>query len=156
MKRKRLLALFIDLLIFTMPSVIVCSFFTVGIFYKAAIMGVSFFCFLCKDCNKGMGPGKYIMGIQVINSKTGQIAEPWKCIIRSLCYFMHFVEFAVFCANSKGLRIGDYLTSTRVAEKNPKLQQNSRSVIYTVGFMFVICAVELAYAYIKYREYGLL
>lgn len=162
MKKKRLMAIIIDFLVSCLIVLVIETIINLsveevlpfGTFGLIAGVNFSFYWLLCKDCYKGMGPGKYIMGIQIINTKTNSIAGPLRCIARNLCYFLHFIELVVFFASSKGLRIGDQLTSTRVVKRDPALQQKIAPVIYTYIILFSIWLISLIILYIKLGSMG--
>ena len=103
MKKKKILcynyrffiACFMAWVVDTIISLIVTPSPTFVMFPTACAMQLLCIGF-CKDCCKGMSPGKRIMGIQVINLKTHNIAGPLRCVARNLCYCMNFIEFIIF------------------------------------------------------------
>ena len=159
-KKKRLKAMAIDFLIMCLIawgveiiiSLITEPIFSFGIYSSIAAIHLSLYWIICKDCYKGMSPGKYIMGIQIINLKTNCIAGPLRCIVRNLCYFISFIEFIIFFASPQGLRIGDYLTSTRVTQKIPNQQQKLKPVIFTFIGIFALWIIEIILIYMKLKE----
>lgn len=148
-KKKRGLSVLIDFFIVVLIKFIVEAILPNGVFFELLALSFSFYCLLCKDCYKGMSLGKYLMGIQIIDVKTHHIASPWKCVIRNFCYFLGIIELAIFLASSKGLRIGDYLTSTRGVPRDTRLQQKLSLTLYTVVALFAIFVIENICVYLK-------
>lgn len=159
MKKKRFYAIVIDFFIACimvwMVDAIICLIVTPTppflMFPTACAMHFFVYYFFCKDCYKGMSFGKRIMGIQIINLKTHNIAGPLRCVARNLCYCLHFIELVIFFASPKGQRIGDILTSTKVVQKNGCLQQKIRPVAFTfIAFLFIwILGVVISYIRLK-------
>lgn len=118
------------------------------------ICGIHFFMYwlLCKDCYKGMSPGKRIMGIQIININTLNIAGSLRCIIRNLCFCFSFIEFIIFFSSPKGQRIGDILTSTKVVQRDNRLKQNLRPAVFIFATFFLIWILGVVIAYIRLRS----
>ena len=78
---------------------------------------IAFVLMLVKDAVRGMSVGKFIVGIQVVDSKTGKPIGLWQSALRnSLLYLFSGIEFFVIVSNSKGLRLGDRLAETRVVD----------------------------------------
>lgn len=102
-----------------------------------------------------MSPGKRIMGIQVINLKTHNIAGPLRCVVRNLCYCMNFIEFIIFFASPKGERVGDILTSTRVVEKDCNLRQELKSVVFTFIVFLFIWILGVVISYVKLKSFAM-
>ena len=156
MKKKRLLAIGIDFLIMclivwiveTIINLIVEPILPFQMFALVSGIQLSLYWLLCKDCYKGMSPGKYIMGIQIINQKNNLIAGQLRCIIRNLFCFFGIIEFIIFITSPKGLRIGDYLTSTRVVNRNSELHQKLIPVICTYIIFFSIWIIGIIIHYL--------
>lgn len=159
MKKKRIFAAAIDFLIAClMVQVIeIIIIFFVSPFQPSAIFsGILSICFtmywfICRDCYDGMSPGKRIMGIQVINIKTLRIAGSFRCVVRGLCSCFGLIELIVFFSNPQGLRIGDYLASTRVVLRDRKLQQKHGPAIFTFIIFFVIWIVGIVTFYTRLK-----
>ena len=111
--------------------------------------------FFCKDCCKGMSPGKRIMGLQIINLKTHNIAGPLRCIARNLCFCMSFIELIIFFASPKGQRIGDILTSTKVVQQDCSLRQKLKPVIFTIIGFLVFWTLGIMISYVKLKAHTL-
>lgn len=163
MKKKRFYAITIDFFIAcfmawvvdTIISLIVTPSPPFVMFPTACAMQLFMYWFFCKDCCKGMSPGKRIMGIQVINLKTHNIAGPLRCVARNLCYCMNFIEFIIFFASPKGERIGDILTSTRVVEKDCNLRQELKSVVFTFIVFLFIWILGVVISYVKLKSFAM-
>ena len=163
MKKKRFYAITIDFFIAcfmawvvdTIISLIVTPSPTFVMFPTACAMQLFMYWFFCKDCCKGMSPGKRIMGIQVINLKTHNIAGPLRCVARNLCYCMNFIEFIIFFASPKGERVGDILTSTRVVEKDCNLRQELKSVVFTFIVFLFIWILGVVISYVKLKSFAM-
>ena len=82
MKSKRFMAFFIDAAIAALLAILVNSiliFFSIRVI--TPMVGIfAWSIIFCKDCFSGMSIGKRIVGIQVIDANTGQIANPLKCV----------------------------------------------------------------------------
>lgn len=154
LKKKRLVAFIIDALIAILLSLVLeISLNTIGIWLPSMIIA-AFVCFilLCKDCYNGMSVGRHLMKIQVLDSKTLKVASPTKCIIRNYFYSFWIIEFIVFLCNSKGLRVGDYVTSTKVVHKTDKRQEvNFRKIIVPIAIVFLIFTATYIYAYLSHN-----
>ena len=159
LKKKRILAVVIDLLIAcliiwmveTIINFIVAPTPPSAIFSGVQAITFSLYWFICKDCYKGMSFGKRIMGIQVINSKNLRIASPLRCVIRGFCSYFGLIELIVLLSNSQGVRIGDYLASTKVVLRNPELQQKHGSAVFTFIIFFVIWVTGAVIDYLRLK-----
>lgn len=129
-----------------------------GVFGLIAGVHFSFYWLLCKDCYKGMSFGKRIMGIQIINLKTHNIAGPLRCVARNLCYCLHFIELVIFFASPKGQRIGDILTSTKVVQKKRLFTtKNQASGFYIYRFFIYLDIRSCNFLYkIKVSYYAMI
>lgn len=165
MKKKRLMAITIDFLVACLIVLVVETIINLsvkevlpfGVFGLIAGVHFSFYWLLCKDCYKGMSFGKRIMGIQIINLKTHNIAGPLRCVARNLCYCLHFIELVIFFASPKGQRIGDILTSTKVVQKNGCLQQKMASGFYIYRFFIYLDIRSCNFLYkIKVSYYAMI
>lgn len=116
----------------------------------------AWFALFCKDCFGGASVGRRIVGIQVVDANTGQIANPLKCVFRNLFYFLTFIECIAMYYSSNGLRIGDYASHTKVilynkALQSPKLSQS----ILAIGYALIgLILFELFY-YFRASSFGL-
>lgn len=68
----------------------------------------------CKDCLGGRSIGKRLLGYQVVNNNSSEIASPYKCILRNLTYLLGVIDIAVMLYKKEGRRIGDYVANTKV------------------------------------------
>lgn len=67
-----------------------------------------------KDCINGISPGKFVVGLQVIDRRTLKAATPIQCIIRNLFCLIWGIEIFVILFSSTGLRLGDRIARTMV------------------------------------------
>lgn len=73
---------------------------------------------LLKDGFNGSSPGKWVMGLQVLDERTGQPAGMAASVKRQLPFLIWFVQLAaVFRMRTTGWRIGDGWAHTRVIWK---------------------------------------
>ena len=120
---------------------------------------LAWFALFCKDCFGGASAGKRIIGIQVIDANTGQIASPLKCVFRNLFYFLTFVECIAMYYSSNGLRIGDYASHTKVilynkALQSPKLSQSILAIGYAlIGLLLFELFYYFRASYLDYRDF---
>jgi uncharacterized RDD family membrane protein YckC len=77
--------------------------------------------YINKDAIKGKGPGKRILGLIIVDNKTGQIANPIKSVIRNITIIFWPIE-VIFILFSPERRIGDYIAGTKVISDNQTLQ----------------------------------
>ena len=68
----------------------------------------------CKDCFGGRSVGKRLLGYRVINNKSQEGANPFKCILRNLTYLLGLIDVAFIFYNKEGRRLGDYIANTNV------------------------------------------
>ena len=125
MVAKRSIALLIDMILidlcWTVYSLVMIPLF-MAMRYDTMLcvllfLALAFVFFLARDAVRGMSVGKFIVGIQVVDSKTGKPIGLWQSALRnSLLYILLVIEFFVMICNSKGLRLGDRLAETRVVD----------------------------------------
>lgn len=150
MKKKRIIALLIDILIIILLTIASQAFINIGDAGLSSMFFSSFAVFLiiCKDCYNGNSIGKYLMKIQIVDIKKSTPANPFKCAIRNYFYFIWIVEFIMFLCSKNGERLGDYLTKTRVVEHaENKNKINKLSFILTILFVGLIFISIYLYVY---------
>lgn len=139
MRIKRLMAFCIDLVVAALLAIllngILLSFNVKVITPMIAI--VAWFILICKDCFGGVSIGRRIIGIQVISADTRKIANPVKCVLRNVFYFLTFVECIAMYYNSDSRRLGDYISHTEVAPydntlQKPNLSQSFLAIVYAL------------------------
>ena len=123
----RLGSMILDHLIMCCIGVVLgIPFFIIGFFVKrylnlnvTFIVGILvFIIYFCKDILNGKSPAKRLLGLQVIDLKTGQPASKIKTIIRNITIPLFPLE-VLYTLFSKNRRIGDLLAGTKV-EISPK------------------------------------
>jgi uncharacterized RDD family membrane protein YckC len=79
-----------------------------------------FIVYFNKDFFRAKSPAKRIIGLQVVDNSTGEIASRLKCFIRNLTCILWPLEIFVTLF-SKQRRIGDLIANTKVvtADKEP-------------------------------------
>ena len=50
----------------------------------------------------------------MINNKSQEGANPFKCILRNLTYLLGLIDVAFIFYNKEGRRLGDYIANTNV------------------------------------------
>ena len=122
MKTKRFIAFIIDIIVgflFFYLSFFVLCFIHASVDLISSIPISLLYTFMCsKDCINGMSFGKYIVGIQTIDSRTLKVATPVQCMLRNLFCIIWPIEFFGMLFNSTGLRIGDQVAHTKVVKRN--------------------------------------
>lgn len=158
MKTKRFMAFFIDAAIAALLAIFmnsILNFFSIRVI--TPMVGIfAWSIIFCKDCFKGMSIGKRIVGIQVIDANTGQIANPLKCVVRNLFYFLTFIEFIAMYYNSHELRLGDYAAHTRIVLYNKTLQRSSYIQSFlAIGYVLIGLILFELFFYYRASSFGL-
>jgi uncharacterized RDD family membrane protein YckC len=84
-----------------------------GVHLSALIGILGFILFANKDAFKGLGLGKLLMGIRVVNH-SGAPASPVRTFLRNLPLIAWPIETLILVLNSNKRRAGDYLANTKV------------------------------------------
>jgi len=94
-----------------------------------------------KDAIKGKSLAKRILKHEIIDIKTNEIANPFKCLVRNFFIIIWPIEVIVVLA-SPTRRIGDFVAGTKVVyssiERNDKAPVSFKSVVISVAFGFLI------------------
>jgi uncharacterized RDD family membrane protein YckC len=114
----------IPLLIIAIPLVVIIVFtkgdidnvlfdgkFNIGV----VIFSITLFVILNKDYYRGRSVAKRVLGYQIRDVKTNEIASPTQCVVRNITCFMWPVE-AVFILINPSRRLGDFIAGTIVLE----------------------------------------
>lgn len=141
MEFKRFVAFFIDIfmgIVFLLP--ICACLVLLNIEMKRSLLpwlvwGTIF----CKDCFGGRSIGKRVLGYQVIDSKTGLIARPLKCMFRNLFYLLGIIDVTAMFYHSKGSRLGDYAVHTQVIIYN----KTSEKIQWVEAFFTIACVFTI-------------
>ena len=116
MEFKRFLAFIVDAFIALLLFVPICVILVLSkIEINTAVLpwlvwGVIF----CKDCFGGRSIGKRLLGYQVVNNYSQEVASPYKCILRNLTYLLGLIDIAFMFYKNEGRRLGDYIANTNV------------------------------------------
>lgn len=159
MKKERFLAFIIDAIIVTLFTILI---YNILLYYHVKIITpmvciIGWAILICKDCFNGVSIGKRIMGIQIIDIQTQQIASPQKCVIRNLFYFLSFIDVIVMFASSKNLRLGDLATHTKVTSLDSSLSKTKLSkAMFSIGIVFICLVIMEVIYYFRASSFGLL
>ena len=77
------------------------------------LFAFGFSAYFNKDIFNGRSPAKRILKMQVIDNKTGQVANPIKCLVRNLTIPLWPLE-VIFVLFSPKRRLGDTIAGTRI------------------------------------------
>lgn len=109
------------------------------------ILPIGFALYFCKDCLSGRSIAKRLLGQQVINYKTGEIANPLRCFVRNFfCILWPLEIFVVLFSPSR--RIGDFVAGTAVVKSDPERLANVNLKQALIAFLI---AYGLAYGFAK-------
>jgi len=101
-----------------------------------------------KDAIKGKSPAKRILGLVIVDNKTGEIANPIKSVVRNITLVLWPIE-VIFSLFSPERRIGDYIAGTKVISDDKTLKTELKfgqiiiALIISVIFMFLIIFLQL-------------
>jgi len=91
-----------------------------------------------KDIFNGRSPAKRILKMQVIDNKTGLVANPLKCLVRNLTIVLWPIEVIFVLINPKR-RLGDKIAGTRIDYvENPEKTKMDWSK-FTVALLIAVC-----------------
>jgi len=105
-----------------------------GILWYIAIIGIAFF--FCKDCIYGQSIAKRILKQQVVNNKTGEIANPIRCFVRDIFMILWPIEGIATLINPQR-RLGDIIAGTKVIEFDPELKK-SKLNYFQIAISFLL------------------
>lgn len=129
-------------------------FVTIPIFLGLMIFSIYF----NKDAIKGKSPAKRILGLVIVDNKTGEIANPIKSVIRNVTLVFWPIE-VLFSLFSPEHRIGDYIAGTKVISDDKTLNTELKvgqiivSIIIGIIFMFLIMALQFGIQGISMTEW---
>ncbi|MBL4754822.1 MAG: RDD family protein [Flavobacteriales bacterium] len=107
------------------------------------LFAFGFSAYFNKDIFSGRSPAKRILKMQVIDNKTGRVANPLKCLVRNLTIPLWPLEVIFLLINPKR-RLGDKLAGTRIDYiENPEKTKLDWSkfiiaLLIAVGFSILI------------------
>ncbi|NML20811.1 RDD family protein [Pseudoflavitalea sp. G-6-1-2] len=102
--------------------------------------------YLCKDSFNGRSIAKRIFKFQVLDSKTGQVASPMKCLFRNAPTFLWIVELVMALVNPEK-RLGDLMASTRLAMYTPETMPQPAIKISQIILTFLCALAFLSLLY---------
>ena len=126
----------------------------IPIFFGLLIFSIYF----NKDAIKGKSPAKRILGLIIVDNKTGEIANPIKSVIRNITLVFWPIE-VIFSLFSPERRIGDYIAGTKVISDERTLKTELKvgqiivSLIIGIIFMFLIMALQFGLQGISIMEW---
>ena len=118
---------------------------------------IIFSIYLNKDGIKGKSPAKRILGLIIVDNKTGEIANPIKSVVRNITLIFWPIE-VIFSIFSPERRIGDYIAGTKVILDDKTLKTELKvgqiifSLIIGIIFMFLIIALQFGIQGISLME----
>jgi len=80
-----------------------------------------------KDFFDGRSPAKRILKVQVVNHKTGEVADPLRCLLRNLTIPVWPLEVICVLINPHR-RLGDYIAGTRIEAYDPENTKKKREL----------------------------
>lgn len=116
---------------------------SVGFGIMSFLFAFGFSAYFNKDIFSGRSPAKRILKMQVIDNKTGQVANPIKCLVRNLTTILWPLE-VIFVLIDPKRRLGDKIAGTRIDfVENPEKIKMDRSkfifaLLISIGFSFLI------------------
>lgn len=100
---------------------------------------IGFAIFFCKDCIQGRSIAKRLLNQQVVNKKTGQIANPLRCFVRDIFMIVWPIE-GIATLISPQRRLGDIVAGTKVIVFDPELEMPP------INYLQIAASFVLAYA----------
>lgn len=94
--------------------------------------------YLCKDCIGGQSVAKRILGLQIVDSKTGEVASPLKCFIRNIFCLVWPAEVIITLINPSR-RLGDRVAGTKVVLASKSIVKPS------INYFQLVACVMLSY-----------
>jgi uncharacterized RDD family membrane protein YckC len=106
--------------------------------WYAYFLNIGFALYFCKDCIRGQSPAKFIFKFQVVNNETGEIAGPFRCLIRDVFILLWPIEAVILLINPSR-RLGDRVAGTKViiagAESKPsKINFARLAVVFILAY----------------------
>lgn len=107
------------------------------------LFAFGFSAYFNKDIFNGRSPAKRILKMQVIDNKTGQAANPLKCLVRNLTIPLWPLE-VIFVLIDPKRRLGDKIAGTRIdyVENPEKTKMNwskfAMALLIAIGFSILI------------------
>lgn len=114
-----------------------------------------FLVILFKDCFHGQGPGKYIVGIQIVDEKDLP-AKPSKTILRNafmIIPLFPIIEYVRMLRDkNEGKRIGDNVAKTKVRDLSPQ-KKDSTFLWISIALAIVIIAIKLGIGMLLLKQH---
>lgn len=117
---RRILAFYIDLVVvlfvfFLVIMLLVRSGMSMDENFMNLLFSIiSFILLSCKDCVLGISPGKWVLGLKVVDAATLKTATIIQCITRNYFCVIWPIEFLFILWGSPKLRLGDRVAHTKM------------------------------------------
>ena len=100
---------------------------------------------ICKDSVGGRSVGKRLFRLQVVDIKTGQAANPFRCAFRNFFYFLGLFDLLLVFYNNAGRRLGDYVVGTKVLPYSPEQKRENwwLSILCIIIVLSVMISISL-------------
>jgi len=117
---------------------------------------VGFSLYFNKDIIMGRSIAKRTLKLQVVNNKTGQPANPLKCLVRNLTILIWPIEVIVALLNNER-RIGDFIAGTRLTayksdEHNGKVNWALVLLALTISILFTYLVLVYPFEWLFERN----
>ena len=128
------------------------------VFIPVALGLIIFSIYFNKDAIKGKSPAKRILGLVIVNDRTGEVADPIRLVIRNITLVFWPIE-VIFSIFSPERRIGDFIAGTKVITDNKELKAELKvgqiiiAMLIGMTFMFLILSLQLAIQGISIMEW---
>lgn len=96
-----------------------------GVLFDMTLIG--FALYFCKDCIYGQSIAKRILKQQVVNNKTGEIANPVRCFVRNIFIIIWPIELVVILITPQR-RLGDIIAGTKVNAFDSNLKKPKSNI----------------------------
>lgn len=119
---------------------------------------IIFSAYFNKDAVKGKSPAKRLLGLIIVDNKTGEIANPIKSVIRNTTLIFWPIE-VIFTLFSPERRIGDYIAGTKVISDDKTLETELKigqiifALIIGILFLFLITLLQFLIIGINVMEW---
>ncbi|MCL6220516.1 RDD family protein [Zunongwangia pacifica] len=108
-----------------------------------------------KDAIKGKSPAKRILGLIIVDNKTGEIANPIKSVIRNITLVFWPIE-VIFSLISPNRRIGDFIAGTKVIPDNQTLKTELKIgdiiIALIIGMIVIFLIMILSYGIREFNK----
>jgi hypothetical protein len=114
-------------------------------FYIALLFLLGIALLLCKDIVNERSIAKRVIKLQLVNHRTGQVAQPWQYVVRNLLLIIWPIEVIVAMIDPER-RLGDRLAGTRLVRYDPSIEQPKPNFGYLALVIFITYVILLGLA----------